>query len=263
MRKNLQLQAEMTQEVGACVFDVTLDCEDGAPVGGEAEHAQLVVELALAAAPEARVGVRVHPVDHPSFQADIATIAGRAGQRLTHIMIPKVETCIYALDQGVEGVVIGAKKFSRRLHMNEEQKKQLKKDITTYEAEMDAKAIGLFKQMVGLVNGALGAEMVDPSTRQKVGASDIDEVILEQIQNFSDKWMKGSKEARDAAMVTYGQFWPRIQAIAAEKERKVGHMKRGDELPSGVLEMVKVYVVSDTGRLCAEPEQLFSCLYIW
>ncbi len=92
MRKSLQLQAEMTQEFGACVFDVTLDCEDGAPVGGEAEHAQLVVELALTAAPEARVGVRVHPVDHPSFQADIATIAGRAGQRLTHIMIPKVET---------------------------------------------------------------------------------------------------------------------------------------------------------------------------
>ena len=34
MRKSLQLQAEMTEEFGACVFDVTLDCEDGAPVGG-------------------------------------------------------------------------------------------------------------------------------------------------------------------------------------------------------------------------------------
>ena len=34
MRKSLQLQAEMYEEFGACVFDVTLDCEDGAPVGG-------------------------------------------------------------------------------------------------------------------------------------------------------------------------------------------------------------------------------------
>ena len=92
MRKSLQLQAEMTQEFGTCVFDVTLDCEDGAPVGGEAEHAALVTELALAAAPEARVAVRVHPVDHPSFQADMATIAGRAANRLTHIMVPKVES---------------------------------------------------------------------------------------------------------------------------------------------------------------------------
>ena len=92
MRKSLQLQAEMTQEFGACVFDVTLDCEDGAPVGGEAEHAALVTELALGAATDARVGVRVHPVDHPSFLADMATIAGQAAHRLTHIMVPKVES---------------------------------------------------------------------------------------------------------------------------------------------------------------------------
>ena len=92
MRKSLQLQAELTQEFGTCVFDVTLDCEDGAPVGGEAEHASLVTELALHSATEARVAVRVHPVDHPSFQADMATIAGQAAHILTHIMVPKVES---------------------------------------------------------------------------------------------------------------------------------------------------------------------------
>jgi citrate lyase subunit beta/citryl-CoA lyase len=92
MRKSLQLQAEMAEEFGTCVFDVTLDCEDGAPVGGEAEHAALVTELALSAAPAARVAVRVHPVDHPAFDADVATIARRAGSRLAHLMVPKVES---------------------------------------------------------------------------------------------------------------------------------------------------------------------------
>lgn len=92
MRKSLQLQAEMTEEFGACVFDVTLDCEDGAPVGAEAEHAELVAELVLGAAEGARVAARVHPVDHPAFGADIATIAGKAGRRLSHLMIPKVES---------------------------------------------------------------------------------------------------------------------------------------------------------------------------
>ena len=92
MRKSLQAQAEMTQEFGACVFDVTLDCEDGAPVGGEAEHAELVTQLALGAAPGARVAVRVHPVDHPSFAADVQAIVGRAGARLCHVMVPKVES---------------------------------------------------------------------------------------------------------------------------------------------------------------------------
>ncbi|MBI5279317.1 MAG: CoA ester lyase [Burkholderiales bacterium] len=92
MRKSLQLQAAMTEEFGACVFDVTLDCEDGAPVGGEREHAALVVELALGHRPGNRVGVRVHPVDHAAFEQDVATVAGRAGASLSHLMIPKVES---------------------------------------------------------------------------------------------------------------------------------------------------------------------------
>lgn len=92
MRKSLQLQAEMMQEFGTCVFDVTLDCEDGAPVGQEAEHARLVVELANGAAQGARVAARVHAVDHAHFQADMDIIAGGAADKLCHIMVPKVES---------------------------------------------------------------------------------------------------------------------------------------------------------------------------
>jgi len=92
MRKSLQLQAEMMQEFGACVFDVTLDCEDGAPVGGEAEHAAMVVALATLAPEKARVAVRVHAVDHSAFEADMAIIAGNLSRQLSHIMIPKVES---------------------------------------------------------------------------------------------------------------------------------------------------------------------------
>ena len=39
----------MVQEFGTCVFDVTLDCEDGGPGGCEIEQAHCVVELARAA----------------------------------------------------------------------------------------------------------------------------------------------------------------------------------------------------------------------
>ena len=92
MRKSLQLQAQMCEEFGACVFDVTLDCEDGAPVGREADHAALVVALVLLAGDKARVAVRVHPVDHPAFTHDIAIIAGKVGRKLCHVMVPKVET---------------------------------------------------------------------------------------------------------------------------------------------------------------------------
>ncbi|GAB4087539.1 HpcH/HpaI aldolase/citrate lyase family protein [Hydrogenophaga soli] len=91
MRKSLALQAEWTAELGACVFDVTLDCEDGAPVGGESEHAALVAELLGHVSPGCRVGVRVHAVDHPAFQADVAAVLGGQVQP-AYLMVPKVET---------------------------------------------------------------------------------------------------------------------------------------------------------------------------
>jgi len=196
-----------------------------------------------------RLGARVGPGDilvgkvSPKSKTELTpeekllhAIFGRAGE--------DVKNDSLEVPAGVEGVVIGANKFSRRLHMNEEQKKTLKKDIAEYEKLMDDKAIQLFRQMTQAVNDAIGTPMVDPNTRQKVGASDIPEVILEQIKTFDIKWAKGSKEAREQAEVLYRQFWPRITAIESEKQRKVSHMKRGDELPTGVLEMVKVYLAT-------------------
>ncbi|MFM7051047.1 MAG: DNA-directed RNA polymerase subunit beta, partial [Planctomycetota bacterium] len=195
------------------------------------------------------LGARVGPGDilvgkvSPKSKSELSpeekllhAIFGRAGE--------DVKNDSLEVPAGTEGVVIGAKRFSRRMHQSPEQKKQLEKDMADYRAMMDQKRIELFKKMVGEINRILGTEMVDPSTRQKVGASDIAEVIVEQIDGFNDKWMKGSAEAREQAKVVYGQFWPRIQAIAAEKTRKLDHMKRGDELASGVLEMVKVYLAT-------------------
>ena len=85
MRKALALQAELGP-----VFDITLDCEDGAPIGAEEEHARMCADLALSADNLfGRVGVRVHPVDHPAFDADVHTLVGRAGDRLAYLMVPK------------------------------------------------------------------------------------------------------------------------------------------------------------------------------
>jgi citrate lyase subunit beta / citryl-CoA lyase len=96
MRKSLALQRDFIERHGACVFDVTLDCEDGAPVGGEAEHAALVTELLcgldLSGPVRPRVGVRVHAVDHAAFDADVARIVGAAADRLAYLMVPKVES---------------------------------------------------------------------------------------------------------------------------------------------------------------------------
>jgi len=163
-------------------------------------------------------------------------IFGRAGE--------DVKNDSLEVPAGTEGVVIAARRFSRRMHLSDEQKKSLRREMREYEEEMDRRAAELFRQMVEQVNEVTGTPMVDPSTRQKVGASDLTEVVMEQIESFNLNWVKGSKAAREQAEQVHGQFWPRIEAIEKEKQRRLAHMKRGDELPSGVLEMVKVYLAT-------------------
>lgn len=85
MRKSLDLQAELGP-----VFDVTLDGEDGAPVGGEIEHAHLMGELVGSTANRhGRVGVRLQAVDHPRFEEVVDLLVGRVGPRLPYLMLPK------------------------------------------------------------------------------------------------------------------------------------------------------------------------------
>ena len=94
MQKSLQLQESMTAEFGVCVFDVTLDCEDGAPVGNEAAHARLVADLLGQTSAHSRVAVRLHAAGHPAFAGDVAAIVGSQAARLVHCMVPKVESVL-------------------------------------------------------------------------------------------------------------------------------------------------------------------------
>jgi citrate lyase subunit beta/citryl-CoA lyase len=85
MRKSLELQGELGP-----VFDVTLDCEDGAPAGGEIEHAHLVAELVDSTLNlYGRVGARGLALDHPRCVDVLQILLGKAGRRLAYLMVPK------------------------------------------------------------------------------------------------------------------------------------------------------------------------------
>jgi citrate lyase subunit beta / citryl-CoA lyase len=112
MKKSLDLQAELIDEFGACVMDVTLDCEDGAPVGAELEHANLVLNMLVARIEYARsaikkvvprIGVRMHAIDHAAFADDVRIIVGGAAKHLSYVMIPKVE-CAADVDITVKAI---------------------------------------------------------------------------------------------------------------------------------------------------------------
>src|SRR5450830_1102476 len=91
MRKSIALQ----QELGP-IFDITLDCEDGASAGNEAAHAQLVGSLIAGDDNRfGRIGARVHDVTSPFFEQDVATICATAAvaniSRLAYLMLPKAD----------------------------------------------------------------------------------------------------------------------------------------------------------------------------
>ncbi|MEC5218358.1 citrate lyase subunit beta/citryl-CoA lyase [Actimicrobium sp. GrIS 1.19] len=86
MRKSIALQ----QELGP-VFDITLDCEDGAAVGDEIAHAELVASLIASDANQFhRIGARVHDVHSAFFASDVAVFS-RIADRLAYLVLPKAD----------------------------------------------------------------------------------------------------------------------------------------------------------------------------
>ena len=73
------------------VIDVTLDLEDGASVGQESVQTRLFGEI-LASERNAfnRIGVRVHDLEHPHFQADIEQVLQSGKRAPAYWMVPKI-----------------------------------------------------------------------------------------------------------------------------------------------------------------------------
>jgi DNA-directed RNA polymerase subunit beta len=202
-----------------------------------------------------RVGTKVGPGDilvgkvSPKSKTELSP-----EEKLLHAIFGKagedVKNDSLEVPAGDEGIVIDTKRFSRRMNMTEEQKRALARQIKEYREGMDAKIIRLFQRFCERIEELTGQVMIDPSTRQKVGKSDIAEVIMEQVGSMRAqyeardlRWVK-PVDKRDEALKIADDYWPRIDEIAHERDRKAGQMKRGDELQSGVLEMVKVYVAT-------------------
>jgi citrate lyase subunit beta/citryl-CoA lyase len=145
MRKSLALQAELGP-----VFDVTLDCEDGAPVGGEREHAALCAELAMSADNRfGRVGARLLPVDHPRFGDVAETLVSKAGERLAYLMLPK--------PRSLQDVERAAQEIHRLAHAaNLQRTIPLHALIETHGALQQVQAIAAHPRIESLSFGLMG-----------------------------------------------------------------------------------------------------------
>jgi DNA-directed RNA polymerase subunit beta len=162
-------------------------------------------------------------------------IFGRAGE--------DVKNDSLEVPTGYEGVVIKTKRFARRGVGSDEQLKTQRAELKSYEAQMKSKECAYFRQIVQAVHQKYDVNIVDPSTRQRVGISDDDEVIYEQIENFDITWVR-PVAVRPQVQKMLDELWINLTELQEERKRRIDRMKRGDELPSGVLEMVKVYMAT-------------------
>ncbi|NIA06234.1 MAG: DNA-directed RNA polymerase subunit beta [Actinobacteria bacterium] len=196
-----------------------------------------------------RIGTVVHPGDilvgkvSPKSKTELSpeekllhAIFGRAGE--------DVKNDSLELPAGEEGTVIGAKHFSRRAHMTDQQKAEHARQMKAVRQSYHDQMIKLFQQICEQINAASGSVMVDPTTRQKVGRSESADILMEQIETFSTDWIKASSAKRQAGIDIYDKLWPGIMEIRADRDKRLAQMKRGDELPAGVLEMVKIFVAT-------------------
>lgn len=82
---------EMQNRLGP-VFDITADCEDGAPAGREREHAQMIAEFMVSESNRHdRMGLRIHDVRHAAWREELSLVLARAAHRLAYVVLPKPE----------------------------------------------------------------------------------------------------------------------------------------------------------------------------
>ncbi|MGA2678603.1 MAG: DNA-directed RNA polymerase subunit beta [Sedimentisphaerales bacterium] len=162
-------------------------------------------------------------------------IFGRAGE--------DVKNDSLELPNGYEGVVIKTERFVRRGAGGEEGKKALNAQIREIEKDIRSKQCMIFRQMVAAIHEKFEVDIVDPSSRQKAGISEDDEVVYEQVTNWDVKWVKPAP-MREKVEKLADKFVEKIRALDEEAKKRVERLKHGDELPSGVIEMVKIYVAT-------------------
>ncbi|MFI4912633.1 MAG: DNA-directed RNA polymerase subunit beta [Sedimentisphaeraceae bacterium JB056] len=196
-----------------------------------------------------REGTRVGPGDilvgkvSPKSKTELSpeekllhAIFGRAGE--------DVKNDSLTMPSGHEGVVIGTRHFKRYTATTDAEKKVLKEEIELLEEDSIEKQVHLFRLMMEDVHAKIdGVDFVDNETLQEVGASDNDDVIIEQIERFTLDWLKQPEKLEEVRKVI-DMYWPKIVELQEDLARDVDRKKRGDELPNGVLEKVRVYIAT-------------------
>ena len=156
---------------------------------------------------------------------------------------------------GIEGIVVDVRVFSRKEARSRSKEERTKehKEIAKVESFYEGQILKLVQEKAKklqklLVGQKLTASLLDNDSGKiliKYGKT-IKEDDLEKIENADLENMKVADNASVESEVrrVTRLLDSQIEELVYEKDREIDKIKRGDELPAGVLKKVKVYVAS-------------------
>jgi DNA-directed RNA polymerase subunit beta len=163
-------------------------------------------------------------------------IFGRAGE--------DVKNDSLEVPSGVEGIVIDTQKFSRRMSLSEDERKAFEKSLKEAEKSGNEGIAAAFTALAAEIEKILGKKLTDEDGNELVHNQE-PQFIADQAVNFKvDNLDIRSDDRKKSVQSAYKQLWPTVEEAIDERDRTLNSMKRGDELRSGVLQMVKVYVAT-------------------
>ncbi len=199
-----------------------------------------------------RVGTRVGPSDilvgkiAPKSKTELTpeerllhAIFGRAGEDVKNVSLK--------LPAGVHGIVIGAEKYTRKVNMTAAERRAAHEQIRQIEAEYDevlrTELAGAYEEL----QEYLGDTIKDPESKKAVKITEATlfgdlQRLLEHVKTYAEGVEHPSRRAKAEEIVRLHA--DRIEDKEAWKIKMTNRLSRGDDLPNGVLEMVKVYIAT-------------------
>ena len=197
-----------------------------------------------------QIGTRVQPGDvlvgkvSPKAKTELTpeekllhAIFGRAGE--------DVKNDSLEVPSGVEGIVIDTQKFSRRMSLTEAERRKFEAELKKKEEEGSKAVADAFREFLVELERVLDRKLADDEGR--VIRDEEDKVVAAYAEKFHEHFGKldiRSDTKKTGCQQVIKEGWPAVELVIDARDHSLNSMKRGDELPSGVLQMVKVYVAS-------------------
>ncbi|MCA8980820.1 MAG: DNA-directed RNA polymerase subunit beta [Planctomycetes bacterium] len=172
-------------------------------------------------------------------------------EKLLHAIFGKagvdVKNASLTMPPGTRGVVIDAQKFSRRVNLTDAERAKALTVIREAEKEF-LRALRVYSgSMLDGVTACLGTPVIDDLTGSPLEIDDtstFDELRRVRLLCVAAAENCGDEKLQREALAIVSEYQGKIDDKESEKNKVVNRLSRGDELPTGVLEMVKVYIAT-------------------